>query len=217
MSAFDEIKQELADAINSGDEAASAELSQKAVDAQVEPAEIFNDCVIPTLKVIGDRFSRMEIFLPEMMMAADAAKAVIAVLDPVLKASQGGSLTFGKVVIGTIAGDVHDIGKNMVASMLEVSGFEVNDLGTDVSPKTFIDTAKKEGADIIAMSSLLTTSLPYMKDVLAIVKETGETSFKIMVGGGPVTAEWASELGAHGYGRDASDAVRVARELVGVA
>jgi methanogenic corrinoid protein MtbC1 len=171
---------------------------------------------MPTLRDIGDKFGRLELFLPEMMMAANAAKAIIAVIDPILKEKEQSGASFGRVVIGTVAGDVHDIGKNMVSVMLQVNGFEVIDLGTDVPVNTFLSSARSQEADIIAISSLLTTSLPYVKDVLAVLSETDEKDrFKVMVGGGPLTSEWAEEHGADGYGKDASEAVTLARKLIG--
>ncbi len=216
LSAFDPIRDSLAGAIRTGDDEEAAALARQAVDAGVSPQEIFDSCVVPVLKDIGDQFGRLEIFLPEMIVAADAAKAVFGVLEPVLEAQQAGSMALGKIVIGTAAGDVHDIGKNMVAVMLEVNGFEVIDLGTDVSPQDFLKTARSEEADIIAISSLLTTSLPYMKDVLAVLDATGRNEqFSVMLGGGPVTADWADEVGADGYGKDAAEAVDAARGIVG--
>ncbi len=216
MSAFDAIRESMANAIRTGDKTESAALAQQAIDAGVLPQEVFDSCVVPVLKEIGDQFGRLEIFLPEMMFAASAAKAVTNILEPVVKEQQGESMVLGKVVIGTASGDVHDIGKNMVAAMLEVNGFEVINLGTDVSPQDFLKTARAEDAEIIAISSLLTTSLPYLKDVLSILEETGENQrFNVMVGGGPVTADWAAEVGADGYGKDAADAVEAARQIVG--
>jgi 5-methyltetrahydrofolate--homocysteine methyltransferase len=215
MSAFDSIRDPMEEAIRNGDDEAAGALAQQAVDGGTSPQEIFDSCVVPVLKDIGDQFGRLEIFLPEMILAGDAAKAVMGVLEPVLEEMQAGTMMLGKVVIGTAAGDVHDIGKNMVAAMLEVNGFKVVDLGTDVSPQDFLKAARSEEVDIIAISSLLTTSLPYMKDVLAVLQETGEKGFKVMLGGGPVTADWASDMGADGYGKDAAEAVTAAKELVG--
>jgi len=205
----------LEEAIQKGDEQQAAELTKQAVELGATPLQILQDKLVPTLKDIGDKFGRLEIFLPEMMLAADAAKAVIAILDPILKESKSEGATIGRVVIGTVAGDVHDIGKNMVARMLEVNGFEVTDLGTDVSVADFLSTARQQSVDIIAMSSLLTTSLPYVRDVISVLRETGEQeNFKVIVGGGPVTEEWAKENGADGYGKNAADAVTLAHSLV---
>jgi corrinoid protein of di/trimethylamine methyltransferase len=214
MKTFDEIAEAMAQAVAAGDDAQAASLARDALAVGVEPQRIFEQVIAPTLTEVGDRFQRLEIFLPEMMMSADAAKAVFGVLQPAIEAGKSGITSHGRIVIGTVAGDVHDIGKNMVASMLEVNGFEVINLGCDVAPDTFLRTAREKQADVIAMSSLLTTSLPYMKDVLEVLKEGGETRFKVMVGGGPVTAEWAQQVGADGYGKDAAEAVTVARRLV---
>lgn len=216
MSAFEAIGEAMADAIRQGEKEDAATLAQQALDEGVSPEEIFDSCMVPVLKDIGEQFGRLDIFLPEMILAGDAAKAVQEVLKPVLREQQAGSMARGKIVIGTAAGDVHDIGKNMVSAMLEVNGFEVIDLGTDVSPQDFLKTARSEDVDIIAISSLLTTSLPYMKDVLVVLRETGEGErFKVMLGGGPVTAAWADDEGADGYGKDAGEAVTAAQELVG--
>jgi len=211
----DSVRDSLIEAIRNGEPETAGALAQQAVDAGLSPLEIFDTWVAPVLAEVGDQFGRLEIFLPEMIMAGDAAKAVIDVLQPVLLELGTGSMVLGKVVIGTAAGDVHDIGKNMVAAMLEVNGFEVINLGTDVSPQDFLKTARSEDVDIIAISSLLTTSLPYIKDVLAVLEETGEKGFSVMVGGGPVTAEWATEVGADGYGKDAAEAVTAAKEIIG--
>jgi corrinoid protein of di/trimethylamine methyltransferase len=206
---------EMEKAIRAGDEGQAAELAARALTQGAEPLDILQQVIVPTLKDVGDQFGRLEIFLPEMMLAAEAAKAIIAELDPVLKAKNESGTSQGRVVIGTVAGDVHDIGKNMVATMLEVNGFEVIDLGTEVSVETFLSTARSREADIIAISSLLTTSLPYMKDVLTMLQETGEKSkYKVMVGGGPLTSEWARENGADGYGKDAAEAVTLAHQLI---
>lgn len=215
MGKNDDLLGALAQAISDGDEEAAVTAAQAALDAGLAPAMLFGDCIMPVLQDVGDKFSALEIFLPEMVLAADAAKAVIALLDPILKATKVDGPVASKVVICTIAGDVHDIGKNMVATMLEISGFEVTDLGTDVAVADLLATARDRDADIIAMSSLLTTSLPYMNDTLAMLVETGDRDrFKVMVGGGPVTPGWASEAGADGYGADAAEAVEVARRLV---
>jgi methanogenic corrinoid protein MtbC1 len=215
MSEFDEIRANMSQAIRDGDADRGAALARQAVEANIPPTLVFAECIAPTLADIGDKFSRMEIFLPEMTYAADTVKAIFEVFDPVIKAQKSESVSLGKVVIGTVSGDVHDIGKNMLATLLEVNGFEVINLGCNVPVNSFLTTARQQHADIIAMSSLLTTSLPYMKDLLAIVKETGEDkNFKIMVGGGPVTADWAQRVGANGYGKDAAEAVAMAKKLV---
>ena len=215
MAEKDNILTNLEEAIRKGDEQKAEKLTLLAVEAGASPLDILQNNLVPTLKDVGDMFGRLEIFLPEMMLAADAAKTVISVLDPLIKESNSEREKVGRVVIGTVAGDVHDIGKNMVARMLEVNGFEVTDLGTDVSVNAFLSAARQQSADIIAMSSLLTTSLPYVKDVLAVLRESGENKkFKVIVGGGPVTKEWAEENGADGYGKNAADAVTLAHSLM---
>ncbi len=216
MDAFERIQGSLLEAIYEGDVDGGRRLAEQALALDISPGRIFSTCVEPALMHVGDQFSRLEVFLPEMMASAEVAKAIFDVLEPAMKAQQAGSLSLGKVVIGTVVGDVHDIGKNMVACLLEVSGFQVFNLGCDVSVQTLLKAAREQQADIIAMSSLLTTSLPYMKDLLNFLKETGQgKSYKVMVGGGPVTAEWASQAGADGYGKNAAEAVIVARRLLG--
>jgi len=218
MAAFDEVKETMGKAIVEGDDEGAAEIAQKALDADIDPTKIFKEIITPVLTEIGERFGRLEIFLPEVLLAADAAKAIFKVLKPVIEAQKIEDAHLGKVVIGTMSGDVHEIGKDIVAIMLEVNGFEVNNLGRDVSVDTLINTARQENAQIIAMSSLLTTSLPYMKDMINMLRETGmDKQFKTLVGGGPVTSEWAAAIGADGYGKDASEAVLVAKKLVGAA
>ncbi|MBN1266627.1 MAG: cobalamin-dependent protein [Anaerolineales bacterium] len=218
MATFDEIKEKMAEALVEGDEESAAVIAQQALDDNIGPTRIFKEIITPVLTQIGERFGRLEIFLPEVLLSADAAKAVFLVLKPVIEEQKVEDSHLGKVVIGTMSGDVHEIGKDIVAIMLEVNGFEVNNLGRDVSVDTLLNTARQDGAQIIAMSSLLTTSLPYMKDMINMLKETGQNNmFKTLVGGGPVTSEWAASIGADGYGKDASEAVLVAKKLVGAA
>ena len=182
---------------------------------------IFQDAIVPCLRDIGDRFSRLELFLPEMMRAAEVVKAIHKSLDSRMEGPADGTRA-GKVVIGTVYGDVHDIGKNIVASMLEVNGFEVHDLGVSVEAQEFLRRAGEVGANIIALSSLLTTSIPYMADTIELVRamqssRADRPRFKILVGGGPVTAEIAQKIGADAYGEDAVDAVRQAKALLQLA
>ncbi|MCL4458943.1 MAG: corrinoid protein [Chloroflexi bacterium] len=206
----------LAQAIMDGDEQRGRDLAQQALGAGLSPSNIFEECITPTLQQIGDKFKRLEIFLPEMMLSADVVKGITRVLEPVIFKEKGSVPSQGKVVIGTAQGDVHDIGKNMVATMLEVSGFKVYNLGVDVSTAAFLSKAREVRADIIAISSLLTTSTPFMKDVISFLEGARERNeYRVVVGGGPVTREWAQRIGADGYGKDAAEAVSVCRELVG--
>lgn len=168
------------------------------------------------LQVIGDRWLAMEVFLPEMMQSVQAMKAALEILRPKIAAARQAELKLGTVVIGTVQGDIHDLGKNMVATMLEVSGFEVHDISVDVPPMAFVDKAGQVGADIIAMSALMATSMPAFGDVINLLKDMGlRDRYKVMIGGGPVTQLYADEIGADGYGKDVEEAVRVARKLVG--
>ena len=167
------------------------------------------------MDIIGDKFKRNEVFIPEVMIAAKAMHAGLDLLQPHL--TKTGVEPIGKVVIGTIKGDLHDIRKNIVGMMFKGAGFKVTDCGIDVAPQKFIDLVKNEQADIIAMSSLLTTSMLFMGDVISLLKKEGPNgSVKTMVGGAPVTQEFADRIGADGYADDASSAVDKARELLGI-
>ena len=187
------------------------------VEAGTAPLDIFSECIEPTLADIGDKFSRLEIFLPEMMESADAVKAIQETLQPYLEADEALKTKKGRILICTVSGDLHDIGKNIVKAMLEVNRFEVKDLGVDVAPAAAIAAAKDFDADIIAFSALMLPSLPYVKDAIDFVKqnEALKDRFKILVGGGPVSQKWAKKAGADGYGDDAMDAVQQALALVG--
>ena len=187
------------------------------VESGKKPIDIYTECIDPVLASIGDQFSRLEIFLPELIHTAEVVKAIQIALKPFMEADQT-SIIRGKIVIATVSGDLHDIGKNLVKAMLEVNGFQVKDLGVDVSLQTTINSAKEFNADIIALSALMLPSLPSMKDVIDFVKARDELKkrFKIIVGGGSVKQEWADKAGADGYGENAIDAVAVARKQLGM-
>ncbi len=186
---------------------------QALLDAGVEPGSILNEALIPAMDEVGKRFEEGEFFVPEMLIAARAMQAGLGLLKPHLIDS--GVPSSGKVVIGTVKGDLHDIGKNLVAMMLEGAGFEVIDLGTDVDPAKFIEEVNN-GAQVIGMSALLTTTMNNMKNVIAEVNEAGlRDQVKIVVGGAPVTADYAEQIGADGFAPDASSAVRLVKGLVG--
>jgi 5-methyltetrahydrofolate--homocysteine methyltransferase len=203
-------------AIKDGDVDGGVSESLKLIETGKKPIEIFSECIEPTLAEIGDQFSRLEIFLPEMIGSAEVVKAIQKALKPHLEADQV-STSKGKIVIATVSGDLHDIGKNIVKAMLEVNGFEVNDLGVDVEAKTILKSAKEADANIIALSALMIPSLPFVKDVIDFVEanEEARAKLKVIVGGGPVNREWAEEAGADGYGDDAIEAVEIALQLVG--
>ncbi len=185
----------------------------QAVTEKVHPGEILNKGLIAGMAVIGDRFRKNEVYVPEVLIAARAMKAGLAILEPLLV--KGGVQPLATVVIGTVKGDLHDIGKNLVAMMLQGGGFKVVDLGTDVSPEKFVQAAMDSKAAIIGMSALLTTTMPQMAGVVKAVKESG-LKVKTMIGGAPVTQSYADEIGADGYSPDAASAVDTASKLAGV-
>jgi methylmalonyl-CoA mutase cobalamin-binding domain/chain len=211
---IDPIYDELVKSIEDGDEDAGIEAAKELLASDVAPLDIVQDAIMPCLKDIGDRFARMEVFLPEMMLASDVVKGVQGVLrekfDSIDIASEG------KVVIGTVFGDIHDIGKNIVAAVLEANGYEVHNLGVNVEPREFIKKAREVGADLIGLSSLMTTSIPYMRDVIELVKESesDRDRFKLIIGGGPVSEETVALIGADGWGENAADAVDAVRALM---
>lgn len=181
------------------------------IDGGKKPIDLFTECIEPLLDEIGGKFSRLEIFLPEMINSSKVVKAIHEAVKPYLESDQLSS-SKGKIVIATVSGDLHDIGKNIVKAMLEVNGFEVKDLGVDVSTQTIINNAKEINADIIALSALMLPSLPFVKDVIDFVGPN--KNFKVIVGGGPVSQEWADEAGAAGYGDNAMDAVALVRTIM---
>lgn len=188
---------------------------QKALDEGADPQEMLSNYMIPAMDEVGKRFEEQEYFVPELLVSARAMKGALELIRPKLAAS--GAKPVGKVVIGTVRGDLHDIGKNLVAAMLEGGGFEVVDLGVDVSPEKFVEAAQSSGARIIAMSALLTTTMPGMKDTVDAVNSAGiHDKVKVMIGGAPVTQRYADEIGADGFSDNASAAVRLARSLVKV-
>jgi len=190
---------------------------KKSVDQGHDPIEVVN-ALTEVLKEIGKKFESGEIFLVHLVQAGDAAKrATIEVLEPLLKKSSQKREMLGKVLIGTVAGDIHDIGKNIVSMMLFTAGFEVYDIGKDVPTEEFVQKTKEYNADIVAMSALLTTTLPVQREVIEALKKAGlRQKVKVLVGGAPATAKWAEEAGADGYGEDAIEAVKTAKKLMGI-
>lgn len=215
---MDEKFLKLEEAIRDGDGDEAVVESLKLAEAGISVASIFIECVEPVLTDIGDRFARLDIFLPELMIAADVIKDVQAAMDPILKANPVEGATVKKrAVIATVFGDVHDIGKNIVGLMLEVNGFVVKNLGVDISSNDIIKSAEDFNADLICLSGLMMPSMPYMKDTIDMVKGNPKLvdRFKIVVGGGPVTETWSIENGADGYADDAIGAVRLAKSVMG--
>ena len=204
----------LAQAIDQGDREKTIELAQKALGAGDNPQDIITQGLQAGMAAVGEKFSSGEYFLPDMLMAARAMKAALEVLAPALK--ETGIPTIGKVVIGTVEGDMHDIGKNVVATFLSGNGFEVFDLGLNVPAQKFIDEVKEKKPDILGMSALLTTTMPLMGKVIKALEDTGlRSGVKVVVGGAPVTQDYADYIGADGYAHDGGRAVPVCRELVG--
>lgn len=204
---------ELYEAILGGKLEQAQAVTQQAIAEGIEPQSIINDYMVKGMEKIGARFETGKAFVPNLLMSARAMKGCLELLKPLLKGDN--STSAGRVVIGTVKGDLHDIGKNLVASMLEGCGFEVINLGVDVSSDKFIDAAKANHADIICMSALLTTTMNYMKEVIAAVKASGlRDQVKVMVGGAPLNNDFAVAIGADGYSSNANDAVALARRLV---
>jgi len=183
---------------------------QEAIDAGCAPEEVLN-AMIGAMDVVGEKFKNGEIFVPEMLIAAKAMKKGVEVLKPHLASGAAGAL--GKVVIGTVAGDLHDIGKNLVAMMIESAGFEVIDLGVDVPVEKFVAAASEDGVKIVACSALLTTTMPALEATVAALKAAGK-DYKIMVGGAPINQEFADKVGADAYTPDAASAAKKAKEFV---
>jgi 5-methyltetrahydrofolate--homocysteine methyltransferase len=208
---MDELK-ELAEAIINGDEEKAKELTQKALKKEIDPQEILSKGLIPGMDIVGKRFKEGKYFLPEVLVAAEAMKASLEWLRPLLTKRKG---TFkGKVVIGTIEGDLHDIGKNLVGMMLEGAGFEVIDLGADVPLERWVQAVKTQKPDVLGMSALLTTTMLRMKDVIEeLTKAKLRSKIVIMVGGAPITQSYAEQIGADGYAPDAASAVDKVKEF----
>jgi len=210
-----EIFERLLKVIIDGDIELAKKIAEDAVNAGITPIDAIENGLMKGMKIIGEKFSRLEIFLPDVLVAADAMDAAIAVLKPRMMPEELSKTKIGKVVIGTIQGDIHDIGKSIVSIMLSASGFEVFDLGKDVPLLNFVKKADEINADIIAVSALMTTTMEYMRELILLMRETEvRQKYKVMVGGAPVLPEWAEEIGADGYGKDASEAVGVAKRLL---
>jgi len=205
---------ELYDSIINGDAQGAKEQVQAALDAGIDPSSILNDSMVKAMAEVGRLFEEGEFYVPEMLISARAMQSGLAVLKPLLV--QADVKAVGKVVAGTVKGDLHDIGKNLLCMMLEGAGFEIQDLGSDVSPLKFVDAVRAGDVDIIALSALLTTTMPNMKATIQALQESGlRERVKVIIGGAPVTTEYASQIGADGYAPDASRAVALAKSLVG--
>ena len=206
----------MAQSIIDGEVEESADLARKAVELEIDPLEAINKGFIVGVNHVGQAFSDGKAFLPELVMAGEAMKAAVDVLEPELARRGTQRKMLGKVVIGTVEGDIHDIGKTLVATMMAAAGFDVYDLGVDVPVQKLVDKVREVEADIVAVSALLTTTMVRQKDVVDTLKSEGLTDVKVMVGGAPVTRSWMEEIGADGTSEDAIGAVAVARTLLGV-
>lgn len=203
---------QLYDAILNGDHKTAVALTKQALADGIAPADLITNYMSPAMDEVGRRFEREEYFVPELLLSGRAMKKALELLQPLL--AESGAAPAGRVVIGTVKGDLHDIGKNLVASMLEGAAFEVYDLGADVSPERFVAAVRERKADIICLSALLTVTMPAMRDVVDALKAAGlRDRVRVLVGGAPVTSEFASEIGADAYGENAGVAVALARRL----
>ncbi|MHA2296710.1 MAG: cobalamin B12-binding domain-containing protein [Candidatus Hodarchaeales archaeon] len=210
-SLFEELKR----AVEEYEPDKAKQVAMELVKAQVDPLKVIDKVLGPTMEQIGEQFDSMEIFLPELTLAAEAMQSATSILTEHLKESTSESVKKGKVVIGTVAGDIHEIGKNIVKIMLEVSGFEVFDLGRDVPSMQFIEKAEEVEADVIALSSLMTTTMMSQKEVIELLEALGKRNdYIVMIGGAPTTETWQEEIGADGWAETAAQAGKLAVELI---
>ena len=208
-----EILNQISEALQAGDDAKTAELVKAAIGVKAAAKDILDCGLIAGMNVIGEKFKNHEIFLPDVLLAARAMYAGMDLLKPLL--IKDGVQTIGRIVIGSVHGDLHDIGKNLVGIMLKGAGFEVIDLGNDVPPEKFVETAVANGATVIGMSALLTTTMTVMKKVVEMLEEKGlKGKIKTIVGGAPLSADFAREIGADAYGYDGANAVEEVKKLI---
>ena len=212
---MNELLKSIRESVEAGKLEAAVENVNKALDMGAEPQVIINEGLTKGMEAIGQSFQDGKAFVPNLLMAARAMKGSLEILKPLLK--DDNNVTVGKVVIGTVKGDLHDIGKNLVASMFEGCGFEVVDLGIDVSSDQFINALKEHNADILCLSALLTTTMNYMNEIVGALEEAGlRSSVKVMVGGAPLSDDFAKKINADAYSSNANSAVQKAKELLGV-
>ena len=211
----DELLNKIADSMIEGDPDAVVELTRQATAAGLEPLTIINQGLMPGMNVVGDKFQTGEYFLPHLIIAASAMQGAMELLEPELQARKQTVETLGTVVIGTVKGDIHEIGKSLVATMMSASGFEVHDLGVDVETETFVAKVKETDAQILGLSALLTTTMTMQREVIDALKEAGiRDRVKVILGGAPVSQEWTDTIGADGYAEDAVGAIALSKKLV---
>ena len=207
----------MSQAVIDGDSEAAGAAAREALAGGVDPLDAINLGFTPGMDVVGELYSTGEYFLPDLIMGGEAMKSALAVLEPVLQAAGQQRQVLGRIVLGTVKGDIHEIGKSLVGSMLAANGFEVFDLGIDVPSDQFVVRARELEADIVALSALLTTTMLYQREVVELLVEAGmRDRVKVMVGGSPVTQGWADQIGADGFAEDAANAVGVAKRLMGI-
>jgi corrinoid protein of di/trimethylamine methyltransferase len=201
-------------AVTEGDIEKTKELAKKVLEIGMDPLKAINEGMAKGAKDVGDKFSKGEVFLVELVMAGEAMKAGMSILLPKIREARKERKTFGKVVIGTVKGDIHSIGKDIVATLLEAEGFEVINMGEDVPTEKFVEAVKQHKPDILGLSSLLTATMPMQKEVIDALKKEGlRDKVKVLIGGGPTTKEWAREIGADGWAGDAVSAVKLAKDI----
>ena len=211
-----ELFQEMAQSIIDGDSDVSAELARRAVDQGIDPLEAISEGFVRGVNKVGEDFAKGDAYLPELVMAGEAMKAAVAVLEPELARRGTERMMLGKVILCTVEGDIHESGKTLVGTMLSSAGFKVFDLGVDVPVMKVVEKAREVNADIVAMSALLTTTMVHQKDVIEALEDIDiRSKVKVMVGGAPVTKEWVKQIGADGYSEDAIGAIKVAKQLLG--
>ncbi len=212
---YKKITQDLSEALKNGQTDQAKTLTNLALEQGMEPLAIIDTILVPTLTDVGRRFQDFEIFLPELMMAGEAAEAITAIVEKTTLDAGQPSLNKGTVILGQVEGDMHDIGRNIVSTLLKSHGYKVVDLGRNVPASGFLDAAEKEQADIVALSALMTTTLPAQKRTINLFSEVRKREdFYIIVGGGAVSQEWATEIGSDGYSKDAAGAVELCKNLM---
>jgi len=205
----------LYDAVLTGDAKTAVAITREAIAEDIDPLQLISGTMVPAMDEVGKLYEEEEYFVPELLLSARAMKGALELLRPLL--AERGAKPTGTVAIGTVKGDLHDIGKNLVASLLEGGGFDVIDLGADVPPEKFIEAIRDKGAQVVCLSALLTVTMPSMKSTIEALKQAGlRDRVKVLVGGAPVTQQYADEIGADGYGESASNAVALARRMCGV-
>ena len=210
----DDLVAQIIQSIVNGDPDEALALTQQALNAGIEPMQIVDEGLVPGMDIVGEKFSAGEMFLPHLVMAAKGMEKSMEHLEPELEARQQSIERVGTIVIGTVQGDIHEIGKSLVGTMLSVNGFKVHDLGVDVPVMTFVEKVRETGADMLGMSALLTTTMTKQRDVIEALEDVGvRDQVKVLVGGAPVSQVWADEIGADGYAEDATAAVKLAQRL----